>query len=114
IVNPPCGGCLIDGTSDDNLSSKVSENEMHPSEWVDAEVDLLEEFDIIQNDIELDTRTSDYSERIMFKAKDINVYPSQTLGPVQIDISNQPAGIYYINVVNPNGQQATKMIVKLE
>ena len=43
---------------------------------------------------------------------DVNVFPNPTNGPVELDLSGQPAGVYMINVIDQTGRQVTKKIVK--
>ena len=45
---------------------------------------------------------------------DFNFGPNPTNGTVQVDLSGEPNGVYMINVINQNGQQVTKKVVKQE
>lgn len=44
--------------------------------------------------------------------QDFNAYPNPTFGPVEIDLSDFPSGIYMINVVSASGQKITKKVIK--
>lgn len=58
------------------------------------------------------TGTEEESEN-RSREQGINVYPSPTSGPVQIDLSDIPSGGYMINVISlTSGQQFAKKVIK--